>query len=376
MALRRRVKWGISALGTAYERRRHPHHYILTDKTPWREIARDGIMSVRHYTLPANNQKTVVAGDQEVDVAKKKHRIPLILVPALGIHSWTYDLMPTRSMVRYYIARGHDVYLIDWGNPSQSNRETNLATYVNEWMPQAVEAVLEHTGEDQVNMVGYCMGGLLALMYLGGHEDAPVRSLATIASPVNFHRGGSLGMVAKLISAPALKINELFRINLDPFDTRLFHIPGKLVSVGFKMTNPPGVVKSYLNLVKNITDKEFVTGHMSMGSWFNDMVDYPGATVREIIAKMMISNSMANDKIAVGDKTVRFSDIQQDLLALAGQTDNICTLPSARDIMRVIGSRDKRFEIMPGGHAGVFAGNKAPGSTWRSIADWLEPRAN
>lgn len=374
MSLRRRATAGMTALGTAFERRRYPQHFILTDQTPWREVYRDGIMSVRHYSLPPAQAIELEAG--ELEVASNKHRLPLVLVPALGIHSWTYDIKPNRSMVRYLMARGHEVYVIDWGSPSQSDRHLDLDTYVNRWMPQAIEAVCQHAESDEVNLVGYCMGGLLALMYLGGHPDSPVRNLSTIASPVNFHKGGALGYLGRIISSPALKLNEWFRLRLDPMDSRLFHIPGRMVSFGFKLTNPPSVVTSYLDLVRNITDREYVSNHMTMGQWFNDMVDYPGATVREVIAKMLIRNNMAGGEIQVGDRLVRFEDIKQDLLALVGKTDNICTLSAAKDVMQLTSSTEKRFEVVPGGHAGVFAGSKAPSNTWRIIADWLEVRSD
>lgn len=374
MSLRHRAAQGLTALGTAFERRRHPQHFILTDKTPWIEVFHDGIMSVRHYSLPPMQSITIEG--QAVPVRNKKHKLPLLLVPALGIHSWTFDIMPSRSMVRYLMARGHDVYLIDWGSPSKSERDLTLSSYVNHWMPQAVNAVRQHSGSQQINLVGYCMGGLLALMYLGAHKDAPVKSIATIASPVNFHKGGALGRIGSLVSLPALKASEWFRFRLDPMDSRLFHIPGKLVSLGFKLTNPPGVVTAYLDLVRHITDRDYVSEHMTMGAWFNDMVDYPGATVREVISKMLIGNNMAKGVIQVGSYEVRFGDIHQDLLALAGKTDNICTLAAAKDVLQLVASQEKRFEVVPGGHAGVFAGSRAPANSWRIIADWLEVRSD
>lgn len=374
MSLQKRAVNSVKALGNAFERRRHPAHFILTDKTPWREVYRDGIMSVRHYSLPPSDSITIE--NECIPVEKKKYRLPLILIPALGIHSWTFDIMPTRSMVRYLMARGHQVYLIDWGAPSQSERDLDLNSYVNHWMPQAVAAVKEHADATQVNLVGYCMGGLLALLYLGGHPDAPVRSIATIASPVNFHKSGLFGHIAASVSRPVLKVNEWFRFHVDPLDSRLFHIPGRLVSLGFKLTNPPGVVSAYLDLVRHSSDRDYVTEHMTMGQWFNDMVDYPGATVREVIAKMLIGNDMAAGKIQIGDALVHFDAITQDLMALAGKTDNICTLAAARDIMHLTRSQEKRFEVVPGGHAGVFAGSRAPANTWRIIADWLAVRSN
>src|SRR5690606_3753912 len=75
---------------------------------------------------------------EPVPVADGVARTPLLLVPALGIHAWTFDIMPNRSMVRYLMARGFEVYLLDWGRPSASHRELRLDTYVNDWLPAAV----------------------------------------------------------------------------------------------------------------------------------------------------------------------------------------------------------------------------------------------
>ena len=374
MAPRPSVKSSLRALSHMVERRRHPRRFIQTDKTPWDEIYRNGIMALRHYSLPP--MARIPVGDEEIPVRREKHRIPLILVPALGIHCWTYDLMPNRSMVRYLMARGHDVYLIDWGQPSQADRDLDLDTYVNQWLPQVVERVREHTGSDQVNLLGYCMGGLLCMLYLGSHPGAPVRSLSTIASPVNFHKSGPFGKIFSLAAIPAMQAHDWFQVRLEPLDSKLFHIPARLLSLGFKMTNPPGLVQSYVDLLRNMGDRDYLTEYMTMGQWFNDMVDYPGAVVREVIEKMVLANSLADGRLSIGGRKVDFGAITQDLLAFGGRTDRIVSLRAAREILKVVGSREKRFEEAPGGHAGVFAGSKAPGQCWRVIADWLEARAD
>ncbi|MDF1780428.1 MAG: alpha/beta fold hydrolase [Alcanivoracaceae bacterium] len=374
MNYRHTLSSGWRAVSHAVERRRHPHRFILNDKTPWVEIYRNGIMAVRHYTLPPMDAISVDGND--IPVSKTRHRVPILLVPALGIQTWTWDLMPSRSMVRYLIARGYDVYVLDWGSPSLSDRELGLSTYVNEWMPEAVEAVRQHGESNEVSLVGYCMGGLLCLMYLGAFPDAPVRNLSTIASPVNFHKSGPFGSIMGLVSYPALKVHDWFQVRLEPVSAKLFHIPANLLSFGFKMTNPPGVVASYLDLVRNISDREYVTEYMTVGQWFNDMVDYPGATVREVIEKMVIRNSLAGGRIRIGDRYSDFSNITANLLAFAGTTDRIVSVQAAKDIMRLTSSKDRRFDVVPGGHAGVFAGSKAPTHAWRAIADWLAVRSD
>lgn len=374
MASSSRLQTGLRAVGHIVERRRHPQRFIQVDKAPWDEIYRDGIMAVRHYSLPPGD--SIPLNDDTMAVEKRKHRTPLLLIPALGIHCWTYDLMPNRSMALYLMARGYDIYLVDWGKPSQAERSLSLDTYVNRWLPEAVDAVKQHAESDQVNLMGYCMGGLLCLMYLGGHPDAPVGSLITIASPVNFHKSGPFGKVAGLAAIPAMQVHDWFKVRLKPLDDKLFHIPAGMLTLGFKMTNPPGVVQAYMDLIRNLADREYITGYMTMGQWFNDMVDYPGAVVREVIEKMILANSLARGRIRIGGREVDFSSIRQDLLAFAGTTDNIVSLRAARDIMKLVGSQDKRFEEVPGGHAGVFSGSKAPTHAWRISADWLSTRSD
>lgn len=363
---------GKLAVSHAVERRRHPERFIRVDLTPKREIFRDGIMSVQHYSLPAD--QPVIVDGESLPVNEQRHPLPVILVPALGIHGWTFDIMPERSMVRYLLARGFEVYLVDWGQPSQSDREISLDTYVNRWLPAAVEAVNRDAGSDRASLLGYCMGGLLCLMYLGAWREAPVRNLVTLASPVNFHKSGPFGRLAGLASIPAMKLHNWFSLRLEPLDANTFHIPGRLLSLGFKLTNPPGVVSAYLDLVRNITDREYVSDYMTMGHWFNDMVDYPGSTVRELIEKMLIANSLAGGRINIGNRVADFSRVGTSLLALAGATDKIVSIQAARDILRITGGQDKHFRIVPGGHAGILAGSKAPQYTWKIAADWLEER--
>jgi polyhydroxyalkanoate synthase len=48
---------------------------------------------------------------------------------------------------------------------------------------------------------------------------------------------------------------------------------------------------------------------------------------------------------------------------------------AARKVLEIVSSEDKEFCVVPGGHAGVFAGSKAPENTWSISADWLEIRS-
>jgi polyhydroxyalkanoate synthase len=368
----RKIRMGVH---NSIHRRSHPEKYFLQDKTERIEILREGLFSVHYY--PALTDNRVDIEGESVAVNKKHYPIPLILVPPLGVYAWIFDLMADRSLVRYFLARGFEVYLIDWGKPGPNESELSLETYTLNWFPKAVEVVQKHSGQHQVSLIGYCMGGLLSLMYTAAKGTDVVRNIVTIASPVDLHKmTNGIGKISKLLSGPTGLVRRVTGPQLAKLNPSVFHVDGKILSLLFKATSPMGTITSYIDLIKNLADDDYVSRYMTMNEWFTNMPDYPGATVRELLMKLGIANRMHRGHFSLGGHEVSFSRIKSALLAFAGDSDVIAPVASASAIMRVVGSLDKTFQVVAGGHAGVFTGSKAAHSTWSIAADWLELRSD
>ena len=84
---------------------------------------------------------------------------------------------------------------------------------------------------------------------------------------------------------------------------------------------------------------------------------------------------MARGYVGIGVHNVELKKITANLLSLAGSSDRIVGIRSARHALDIVASTDKQFEVVPGGHAGVFAGAKAPHNTWKSAVNWLAKRS-
>lgn len=348
-------------------------NFVLSNQSDYQLILSDRIMSLRRY-LPIAEDSIEIAGDT-LNVSRVKHAIPLILIPPLAATSVIFDLMPQRSLVRYFLAQGFDVYLVDWGEVTADHNDISLETYVLEWMPEIVAAVKKHSDVEQVSMLSYCMGGLLALMYLATSGDNCTRNLITIASPIDMHSSGVAGKVLSRLYGPAQTFSKLFNISLLDLPSKYFHVPGWLSSVAFKLTNPVGsLINSYDKFV-NLWDREYLQVSLTMSKWFDEMVDYPGETVKEMAVHMLLNNKMAKGRVRIGKVRAQFDQIHCNLLAFAGEDDNIVSVSAARKILDIVASQDKSFCIVPGGHAGVFAGSKAPIHTWRTSAEWLSVRS-
>src|SRR5690554_7842668 len=94
-----------------------------------------------------------------IPVERKTHRTPVVIIPPLAVNMLIYDLFPQRSLVRFLRAKGFEVYLIDWGVPTRAHNHYNLHTYVAELLPASLARVREHSGEQELSLHGWSLGG-------------------------------------------------------------------------------------------------------------------------------------------------------------------------------------------------------------------------
>ena len=363
-------------------RRFHRQHYLLNDRSPRQILLMDGLFSLKVFE-PLNDKRVQIEGESLA--VEKERDIPVVLVPPLGVYAWIFDLMAERSLVRYFLARGYRVYLVDWGQPSPRESHLTLEQYALKWLPQAVEQVCAHSGQAQVSLLGYCMGGLLSLIYTAAQStpqgDRPVqmrvRNLITIASPVNMHQmNGPAGKIYQMLSGPSGMMKRWTGHELSLFDAQRFHVDGRVLSVLFRLTQPKATFTSYVELLKHLSDKAYVSRYTTMNEWFSQMPDYPGATVREMIQRLGLANGMAGGQFKIGEQLIDLKKITCSILAFAGANDAITSISSATALMSVVGSTDLSFEVVPGGHAGLFTGSSAVQTTWAIAADWLALRSD
>ena len=100
LATERALQW----ISNAIERRMKTENFIVADQTPHDIIYQKGLLSVRKY--PPLTESEIQIGDQMVRVSKKRHKIPVVLIPPLAADPLNFDLMPHRSLVRFLLAHG------------------------------------------------------------------------------------------------------------------------------------------------------------------------------------------------------------------------------------------------------------------------------
>ncbi len=333
----------------------------LLDQSPYEVVSMRDKMSLRRYLPGADGDLEL---GTEVISSQQRHRTPVLLIPPLMVKPFIYDLVPTRSYVRTLLAAGFDVYLIDFGEPERRDRYITLDHYVLDWIPHAVNSMCRESKVDDVSMIGYCMGGLFALMHASVNSEPRVRNIVTIGSPID---SNEMGLLVWLMRMAHDQIEFVSR--------RLGNIPGDISSAAFKMITPLRNFTRYGDLFVNLWNEEYVNDFDALNQWSNQFVDYPGKAFRQLLNEFLVGNKLADGSMEFGGKVADLSRITVPVLAFAGSTDQIVPESAVRKILDLVGSEDKDVLVVPGGHMGMFGGRHAPEKVWGVSADWLAERS-
>ncbi len=127
---------------------------------------------------------------QYAPTTEQVYRRPILYVPPLVNKYYLLDLQPKSSLIRWLVEQGHTVFVVSWINPGPELADMDMADYIRLGPVAALDAIEQATGEREVDMFGFCMGGTLVAMtlaYLGGKGQGDrVASATTIGSLFDF----------------------------------------------------------------------------------------------------------------------------------------------------------------------------------------------
>jgi polyhydroxyalkanoate synthase subunit PhaC len=286
---------------------------------------------------------------------------PVLIITSLVSRSYILDLLPGSSSVEFLRDYGLDVFMVDWGIPDELEAANSFETYVDEYLPRAVDAVVRETGCREITMVGYCLGGVLAILYANGHDDPRIRNLVLLATPLNFSEMGP--MVAALVEG---------RLDPDDLIDDTGNVPADVLYSGFFMMAPTTVVAQNATLLENLWNDEFVTGFQAMAQWTRDQVPFPGAAFRQMVADLIRRNALMEGSWRLGGREIDFTTTGATVLNVMAQNDKVVPRPASEPVGVIVGRPGRREEmIVPGGHATFGTGRSAFKHTLPSLAEWI-----
>ncbi|MBL8662164.1 MAG: class I poly(R)-hydroxyalkanoic acid synthase [Candidatus Odyssella sp.] len=122
-------------------------------------------------------------------------RRPLLIVPPWINKFYILDLRPSNSFIKWAVSQGQTVFVVSWVNPDERLAQKTFEDYMNEGILDAIAAIEKATGESEINLIGYCLGGTLTaatLAYMAAGGDKRVKSVTYFTTLVDFAEAGDL----------------------------------------------------------------------------------------------------------------------------------------------------------------------------------------
>jgi polyhydroxyalkanoate synthase len=323
---------------------------VAVGTTPYEVVYQEGKMKLLHYHT----------------TVKKTHDVPLLVIYALINKPYILDLQPDRSVIRALLSEGFDVYLIDWGTPTEADKYINLDDYINWYINDAVDFIRGKHDIDSISILGYCMGGTLSVMFTGIHPEK-VRNFILMAAPLDFEADQGL---LKLWSQ-----KEYF--DADKLVDTVGLVTGDFLNFGYALLDPVNNLYSkYLKFIDKVDDEKFVEMFFRMEKWINDGIPLAGEAFREFIKKLYQENQLINNKLRLNGNLVDLKRIDMPLLSLVAKYDHLVPKESSMSFNDLVSSRDKDMIVFPTGHIGLSVSSATRTKLWPDVANWLRIRSS
>lgn len=285
-----------------------------------------------------------------------RFRTPVLFVPSLINRHYVLDLLPGKSFAEWLVARGHDVYCIDWGTPGDEDR---FVTF-DDVCDRTIGRALQKTG--RAHVLGYCMGGTLAAIHAAAHTGR-FASLLALAAPVSFAGGG---LLAAWTRSPQFDANAVV--------DAMGNVPWQLLQTTFHMLRPTLGASKLVHMVDRACDDEFLDGFLALETWGNDNVSFPGECWRTWVDALYRRDAFARGELSLCGKPARIEDIACPLLSVTFEHDTIVPKESAAPLYERASSRDKHALHLAGGHVGAVVSRAAKDRLWPKMAEFWEAR--
>ena len=297
--------------------------------------------------------------------ASRKHPVPVLLVFALINRPEIFDLRRGSSFVEFLLAEGFDVFLVDWGVPDEEDSEMGLAEFVCDELHWAVRETLRAAGEEELTLLGWCIGGTLCAIYCALHPAEAVRNAVLLTTPID----PSSSLYARWVA------HDEFDVDLVADRDRA--VPGAGIEWANTLMKPvTNYATTYRRLFQSILDgNDPRVSYQAMAKWVADNPPFPARAYREWITWMYKENRLVSQRLRLRAELVDLARIDQNLLVVTAAADHIAPPDGTVPLLDLVTSEDVTHFDRPGGHIGLMAGSSAREEIWPDIADWLEPRS-
>ncbi|UYY60165.1 alpha/beta hydrolase [Sphingomonas sp. S2-65] len=269
---------------------------------------------------------------------------PVVFVPSLINPPRVLDLSRGNSLLRWLARQGVRPLLVDWGTPTPADRGMDVTAHV-----EALLLPMLRSLDRPPVLVGYCLGGTLAIAAAGAVRTAGV---ATIAAPWHFGGyGDATAPIAKLWSQAHATCEQLGVV------------PMEVLQAGFWQLDPARTVSKFERFGRLDPASPAARAFVALEDWANGGAPLPYAAGRQLFDDFFSADLSGTGRWQVQGRTVDPAALDCPSLAFVSTTDRIVPGASAPPA-------DERRESALG-HVGMVVGSRARAALWQPLADWL-----
>lgn len=295
--------------------------------TPGKVVFRNHLLEVLHYT----------------PTAPKVHQTPIVIVTPWINKFYILDLNPKKSMIRYLLEQGFDVFITSWKNPSAEMRDVRFDDYLTDGIQRLIDTARGLSGAAKVHAVGYCIGGTALTSYMAWAnrhftpEEMPVAHWSLFTTLVDFHKPGDIEVFVDEGSIRFLTQNMERRGYLD----------GAEMASSFRLLRSNSLIWHYVvhGWLYGETPPPFDVLY-----WNMDTTRMPYAMHAWYLRELYLKNKLiVKDALTIAGESIDLGVISQSVYAVSAEDDHIAPWRQTFKTMNYVAG-PKRFVVSSSGH--------------------------
>ena len=252
---------------------------------------------------------------------------PLVIFPPWINKFYILDLNAKKSFVKWAVDQGLTVFIVSWVNADENQARKSFSDYMREGFLEAVQAALDATGAEKVNVIGYCIGGTLTAASLGwmaAQNDQRVNAATFFTTQVDFEKAGDL-----LVYVDEEQVKWIEGRMKDKG-----YLPGTRMADAFNLLRSNDLIWSYV--VNN-----YMLGKDPMPFdllyWNADSTRMPAGVHSFYLRECYMANKLAQGKMVLDNVRIDLKKVKMPIYNLAAREDHIAPLPSVFRVGRYFG---------------------------------------
>ena len=218
-----------------------------------------------------------------------------------------------------------------------------------------------------MHLVGWSLGGIFALLAAAADDTLPIASITVLGAPFDVHEVPLVAPFRPLLN-PTEGPGAIALVSQVAGSA-----PVPLVRWAVQLSTFQRLVTRPLALVCHLDDADYLAQIEAVDRFTAGMAAYRGRTFGQLYHRFLKGNTLVEGTYELGDRTVSVADIRVPVLVFGGVNDDIAPIGAVKPAVPLLsGSREARFEIVPGGHLGMLTGREARTGTWPLIDAWID----